>query len=421
MNRSSYHTSLKELVHHNLIPETFVAKIPKSNLYRWKNDNFSRYVGSEINQIADKHLDLIQTLNHYPKMFQAYGKLVNTMVNISAKTKDFSRIIRESKKQVVNAINNVKGIISIEKAAQVFNISKGTFHAWVIDTKYKCDGSFFKQCLKSYPFQITPVEVKQIKSALTNPKTLHWSMKSVYFNGIRNNSLSISLKTLYKVNGLLGIRKTKGKGKKKKRKKKGIRASIPNQIWHTDITVVKTLDGKRHYVYILMDNFSRKILAYDIQERVMGRITSKLIEQAYQKASKINKNLNVKLIVDGGPENNNIHVDNFINQSQINIQKLVALRDIDFSNSMIERVNMTLKYRYLFPKEIRDLKHLKRVFRYFLNDYNYKKPHGQLNGLTPDESWRGIQIDKSMQYKALKQARTRRIAFNKENKCTNCK
>ncbi len=420
MTRQSYHTSLKELVFHNLLPEKYIKEIPTSNLHRWKNDNYDRYVGSKINQIADEHTELIQTLNQFPKMFEAYGKLIKSMVKIVAKTKDYSKVMRESKKQVVDAINNVKGIISIEKATQVFNISKSTFHSWVIDTKFKCDGSFFKQCLKSYPSQITPIEIKQIKSALMNPKTLHWSMKSVQLHGIRNGYLSVSIDTLYKVNRLLEIRKHKGKVMRKKRRRKGIRASIPNQIWHTDITVVKTLDSKRYYVYILIDNFSRKILAYDIQERVMGRITSKLIEQAYQKASKLTKNLNVKLIVDGGPENNNIYVDNFINQSQINIQKLVALRDIDYSNSMIERVNMTLKYRYLFPKEIRDLKHLKRTFRYFLNDYNYKKPHGELKGLTPDESWKGLQIDKKMQFKALKQARTSRIAFNKENKCVNC-
>ena len=420
MSRASYHTSLKELVYHDLIPESFVAKIPKSNLYRWKSDDFSRYVGSEINQIADKHTELIQTLNHYPKMFQAYGKLINTMVNISAKTKGFNRTIRESKEEVVNAINNVKGIISIEKAAQVFKISKGTFHSWVIDTKYKCDGSFFKQCLKSYSTQIIPKEIKEIKTALTDPKTLHWSMKSIHLNGIRKGSLSVSLHTLYKINRLLGIRRTKGKVFRKKKRKKGIRASSPNRIWHTDITVMKTLDNKKYYIYLLIDNYSRKILSYDIKERVMGRITTKLIREAYEKAMTVTKDLNVNLIVDGGPENNNIYVENFISQSQINITKQIALKDINFSNSMIERVNMTLKYRYLFPKEIRDLKHLKRTFRYFLNDYNYKKPHGQLNGLTPDEAWKGIQIDKKHQYNVLKQARARRIVFNKTNKCIKC-
>lgn len=51
-----------------------------------------------------------------------------------------------------------------------------------------------------------------------------------------------------------------------------------------------------------------------------------------------------------GPENNNIYIDNFISQSEINIQKLFALRDIDYSNSMVEAINKIVKYQYLLPK-----------------------------------------------------------------------
>ena len=237
MSRSSYHTSLKELVYHDLIPEQYIKKIPKANLSRWRNDDYERFIGSEINQIAEKHTDLIQTLNQYPKMFHAYGKLVQSMILISSKTKEFNRTIRNSKEQVVDAINQVKGIISIEKAARVFNISKGTFHSWVIDTKIKCGASYFKQCLKAYPSQIMASEIKQIRKALTNPKTKHWSMKGVYWKGIREGKLSVSLKTLYKINRVLGIRKTRDKSKKKKKYKKGIRANAPNRIWHTDINI----------------------------------------------------------------------------------------------------------------------------------------------------------------------------------------
>lgn len=198
MTRNSYHTSLKELVHHGLIPDQYIKKIAKANLSRWRKDDFSRFVGSEVNQIADKHMELIETLNHYPKMFQAYGKLIDSMMKIASKTKEFQQTIRNSKTEVVKAINNVKGLIPIEKAAKVFNISKGTFHAWVIDTKLKCNGSYFKQCLRSYPSQIIPTEIKQIKKALTNPKTLHWSMKSVHFGGMRDGSPSVSLKRYIK-------------------------------------------------------------------------------------------------------------------------------------------------------------------------------------------------------------------------------
>ena len=420
MANASYHTTVKELVSHGLLPEKYLKLIPRTNISRWKKDDYKRFVGSEINEIADQHTELIQTLNHYPRMFVAYGHLVRTLIQITSKVSDYSHVMRSAKTQIVNAIDKSKGIISIEKAVEVFNISKSTFHTWVIDVKLQCSKSFSKQCVSVYPGQLTPMEVQAAKTALMDPRNLHWPIKSVHFNGIQNGLLTISLNTLYKINRLLEIRKTRAVVKNKKRQKKGIRANAPNRIWHTDITVVKALNNKKYYVYFVIDNFSRKILSYAVRETVSGLVTKGVLEEAYQKANSITNNLNVTLIVDGGPENNNIVIDHFISQSEINIQKLVALRDINYSNSMIERVNRVFKYRYLFPKNPRDLKHLKRILRHFIDDYNNRRPHGQLEGLTPDQAWIGLKPFKKERMKILTEARENRLAYNRGNKCIKC-
>ena len=190
---------------------------------------------------------------------------------------------------------------------------------------------------------------------------------------------------------------------------------------HADITTLKTLDNKRHYIYLLIDNFSRRVLSYEIRDRVSGLVTAKTIYEAYNAALNIESQaIDVKLIVDGGPENNNIHVDGFINQSSINIEKLVALRDIDKSNSMIEALNKTLKYHYIFPTKPKDINQLKRTINYFIEDYNFNRPHGSLNGLTPDEAYNGVQLPENYRTKILKQARIDRLTINRENKCNIC-
>ncbi|MBL4624067.1 MAG: DDE-type integrase/transposase/recombinase [Flavobacteriales bacterium] len=419
-SRNVYHTSLKELVHYDLMPVEYLDKIPRANISRWKNTfEVHRHIGSEINAIADNHTELIKTLNQFPRMFYAYGRLVQTLSDIISSTSDFNHIMRDAKKKVVDAIIRTSKVIPVQKAVKIFKISTSTFYTWVADVHLVCANSYFQLCNKIYSSQITPVEVQSIKAALTNKKTLHWSIRSIHLQGIRNGTLSISENTMYKVNKLLSIRKTKNRAKKK-RYKKGIRAALPNRIWHADITTLKTLDNKRYYIYLVIDNYSRYILSYAIKERVSGLVTTSTIKEAYNKAMCLSYPLNIDLIVDGGPENNNIHISNFINQNDINIQKLVALRDINYSNSMIERVNMTLKYRYIFPKSPRDLKHLKRILRFFINDYNNIKPHGQLKGLTPQEAWMGNKPDDSIRTKALKRARIDRLEYNRANKCSKC-
>lgn len=419
MKRASYHTTLKELVSLDLLPDEYVGRIPRTNIHRWRHDDFKRYRGSELNEIADKHRDTIDTLNKFPKLFYAAGRLAKTLMMVASTTENFEKKLREHKEAIVDTLIHVKETIPVSKAVKFFGISKSTFHAWVIDTKVKCSNSFFKQCIKSYPNQVTTNEVKAVKEALMNPRTSHWSMRSIYYKGLREGTITVSEATMYKINKQLGIRKTRTKRKKKI--KKGIRASAPNQYWHADITKVQTQDGKWYCVYLLKDNYSRKILSYQIRDKVSGLVTKSLIQEAYKKAKRFYDDLNVTLIVDGGPENNNIYVDDFIRQSEINMQKLIALKDINKSNNMIERFNRILKYQYIFPKDPRDKKHLIRLLHYSINDFNNIRPHSELSGSTPDETWKGRPIEENLRTKVLKRAKSIRKEENKINRCEWCR
>ncbi|MDG1331836.1 MAG: DDE-type integrase/transposase/recombinase [Crocinitomicaceae bacterium] len=419
--RQVYHTSLKELDHYELLPPKYLKTIPRTNVHRWKHDQMDRYVGSELNKIADKHTDLIKTLNHYPRMFYAYGSLVNTVVSIAKTTNDFSNKMRLSKKKVVKAIDQTKELVSVEKAVELFGISTSTFYTWVSDLEHSCTKSFFNKCNRIYSNQITPHEIRAVKKALLNPATIHWSIKSVFLKGLREGKITVSLHTIYRLNRVLGIRCPKMKKKFKKKRKVGIRASKPNQIWHTDITIVKTLDGVKHYAYLVIDNFSRKLLAYSIEDKVSGLTTVKTIEKAIKHAKEVSNDLlNVQLIVDGGPKNNNRKIDQFIKNSEVNIEKLVALRDIDYSNSMIESVNKIFRYSYLFPYPSDNKADLELNFPNHVYDFNDVRPHGPLNGLTPTEAFRGDRMPEGFRNKILKQARLDRLAFNRENQCQIC-
>ncbi len=178
----------------------------------------------------------------------------------------------------------------------------------------------------------------------------------------------------------------------------------------------------KQYVYFVIDNFSRKVLAHSIESNVSGLVTVKTIEEAVRQAKEVtNDLLNVQLIVDGGPENNNRKIDQFIENSEVDIEKLVALRDIDFSNSMIESVNKILKYSYLFPYPSENKADLELNLPYHIFDFYDVRPHGPLNGLTPTEAFLGDHFPEDFRTKILKQARLYRIAFNRKNQYQICK
>ena len=149
-------------------------------------------------------------------------------------------------------------------------------------------------------------------------------------------------------------------------------------------------------------------------DRVSGEVRMQTLREAWDTAKPDRK---VELIVDGGPENNNHTIDCFINSTEVDMKKSVALKDIVFSNSMVEAANKLLKYRYLFPENIADGTQLKIALEKSINDFNEIRPHGNLGGLTPSEAYQGENVPITFDPQALRQ----RIDQNQANTgCTQC-
>ena len=95
---------------------------------------------------------------------------------------------------------------------------------------------------------------------------------------------------------------------------------------------------------------------------------------------------------------------------------MVAQRDIDFSNSMIEAANKQLKYNFLYRHHIADYEALVKYVEQSVNDYN-NRPHHVLHGLTPLEVLQG-KIPSSHAYpEQTQQSKATRLTENKKTKC----
>jgi len=53
--------------------------------------------------------------------------------------------------------------------------------------------------------------------------------------------------------------------------KVGLRTTRANEMWHVDTTVIRLLDGTRAYLHAVIDNFSRRILAWRVVEALLNR------------------------------------------------------------------------------------------------------------------------------------------------------
>jgi putative transposase len=251
-----------------------------------------------------------------------------------------------------------------------------------------------------------------IRKLVTDEQFRYWPLSSIFHHGRRQLVMNTGLSTFYRYVRLLGIRRLRYR---KPPPTQGIRADRPHGIWHTDVTILK-MGEKRFYLHLLMDNFSRYVLNWKLEETLRGLTVTDMLTEAlasYRPAG-------VWLMVDGGPENNNSEVETLIAESDGTVRKLIAQKDIDFSNSMVESVNHRIKNSYLRPMGINDPSRLREVIASVIHDINHVRPHNAIGGLIPVEALNGIAIDATERRQQLLKARAERMEYNRRNTCGEC-
>jgi len=64
-------------------------------------------------------------------------------------------------------------------------------------------------------------------------------------------------------------------------------------------------------------------------------------------------------------------VNDYISSQEVNVQKLIAGKDIKFSNSMVEAQNKIIKYFYLFKHDFNNIHELRNLLDRIIPDYQY--------------------------------------------------
>ena len=91
--------------------------------------------------------------------------------------------------------------------------------------------------------------------------------------------------------------------------------AVPDGLWPVDTTVLRLLDGTRVYLRAVIDNFSRRILAWSLTSQLEPLANAPLLVKAMEaKRACCDDTGPQSLMVDGGVENFNQAVDDLVNQ-----------------------------------------------------------------------------------------------------------
>jgi putative transposase len=197
----------------------------------------------------------------------------------------------------------------------------------------------------------------------------------------------------------------------------GLRATKPNEYWHVDTTIVRLLDGSRVYLHAILDNFSRRILAWRLNSTFETGTTAELLKEA---AKGLPENTVPSAVMDSGVENVNGSVNELVSDGTI--RRILAQVDIVESNSMIEAWWRQLKHQWLYLNELESANSVRKFVAFYVEQHNSVVPHFAFQGQTPDEMYFGTGANVPVDLKEKRAtARTARLAHNRALSCDLCR
>ncbi len=317
-----------------------------------------------------------------------------------------------AKQQLLRAIGRSRSQLPLRVVLRVIGLSQARYHAWTREDQCGLDDR--PSCPRSSPQQLTPSEIHVIEDMVTSDAYRHVPTGILALLAQRLGRVFASPTTWYRL-----VRTHKWRRPRQRihpaKPKVGIRASRPNEIWHVDTTLIRLLDGSRAYLHAVVDNFSRRILAWRVAENFHPGVTAQLLLDA----SKIMTSDQPLLLVDGGVENFNSAVDQLVETGLL--KRVLAQTEIRFSNSLIESWWRVLKHQWLYLNTLDTVVTVRKLVAFYVEQHNAHLPHSAFRGQTPDEMYfaTGSEIPHQLEVSRIAARRTRMDA-NRAQTCQTC-
>ncbi|MEO8772123.1 MAG: hypothetical protein ABI402_18635 [Ferruginibacter sp.] len=415
-HKTSYHPAILLACYLNWLPDELLQKIPRSTKYDWLHKNLCACFGYDW-YCSNKHLFTTLQEVAVNKKLLSINKALLRVIALQKFLKKYARQIHEKiYHAAATAISNIKKVQGI--LGQAFTLKLLQFSIrqyWQLRQKMRCKNSLLQLCTQKHPTQLSGSEVNIIKRYCEDLRFIHWPLAAVYHKCIRDGAAFFRLSTFYKYAGLLQLKRY-ALPHRRKNHHTGIRATAPLQLLHADVTVYRTADNIKAFIFFIQDNFSRFILQYHVALQCKAEILFDLLKKVHCNYLQPAAIENCQLMTDDGSENFGMVQEFVKNATNPTLQHIIAQKDVEFSNSMIEAANKNIKYRFLYHQHIADFNELCKYLPLAVDDFN-DRPHDVLSGLSPLEALKGITVDKNKLHTNMLLAKAERILQNKKTSC----
>jgi len=388
--------------------------VPRSTARGWRTKTATEVVSLDVFE-----LDTIRLQHEVILLRRRIARLLSLLrlVDIALKVSgiSFTRVrLPEgtAKLQLLRAIQRSRSHLPLRTVLRAIGLSHARYHDWI--RADRCGLEDRPSCPRSSPQQLTLNEVNIIRDMVTSNEYRHVSTGVLARLAQRLGKVFASPTTWYRL-----VRDHQWRRPRQRvhpaKPKVGIRASRPNEIWHVDTTLIRLIDGSRAYLHAVVDNFSRRILAWNVTGTFDPGVTAQLLVGA----SKRVPSGKPMLLVDGGVENFNSAVDKVVETGLL--KRVLAQTEITFSNSLIESWWRVLKHQWLYLNTLDTVATVWNLVAFYIDQHNTHLPHSAFRGQTPDEMYfgTGSKIPKKLEASRIA-ARHSRMEANRAQTCQVC-
>ena len=336
--------------------------ISRSTLYRWLKSFPSDSIGKPLKFSYQEYASL--------------QRKVEKLQNIITILKSADCLVSAPLKERLHALEPFYGKYEVHTICEALDVDRGTFYNHILRSKR--GNAWFDKRRQEYCQIIRDVfdEYRQVLGAE--------KIRTILIQ--RGHQVSAEyISQLMREMGLSSVRSTAKKEYLKLReteRKKNIlqqqfTADQPNQRWVSDVTCFKLRD---HYFYIcvIIDLFSRKVIAHKISKRNSTQLITAAFKMAYEERQP--------------PSGLIFHSDRGAQYTSHRLQQLLHKHNVEQSfsqpgkphdNAVAESFFASLKKEELYRRNITSDRAFQASVASYIEFYNTKRPHRTLKNLTP--------------------------------------
>jgi len=224
-------------------------------------------------------------------------------------------------------------------------------------------------------------ECAKVRNVLNSARFVDCSPYVVYATLLDEGTYLCSVSTMYRILSAYGeIRERRNQRKLPVYTKPELLATAPNQLWSWDISWLKgPVAGKYYYIYVILDVFSRYMVAWTIETVESAELAHNLINFACDNHGIPKKVLT--LHSDRGPAMMSIPVAHLL--EQLGVTKSHSRPYTSNDNPYSEAQFKTMKYRPDYPARFDSIAQAQAWARTFVAWYNFAHLHSGIGFVTP--------------------------------------